>query len=419
MIELLNDFTFLWLAFWALLALRSILKGYSHSVSILLITHFLFAGVPLLLDSLVGQPLYKQYPGFWLAIDDNRTAVIYCLYVSGISPIWWCFQSKKPSEELKFNQKFSRTRKKHSKNLNLLAALLLISPFLALLLSPEPEVYTVYGAIITEKFSVEAEAYQSFITLTSLLSVIGASAMIALQPRVKLISLLMILPWVILAIWLNGKRYIVALAIFILVYTLWQKGCLVGKKLILAIIFSAVLMTGFSHFYQFGVRSFSVNALTAERLYGNTRIDYGRDHTIKLAIFSELYPEKSQILEYRGESLIFYLTMYVPRSLWDEKPYPYAQYLTSAAFNQPPKVWGWGFTTSCLDESIANFSWFGLVIGPLIPLLICRIGDSSQLGITKSLTPLIASLLLAVQLAAFTPLFLLWLFLIGLESIRK
>jgi hypothetical protein len=101
--------------------------------------------------------------------------------------------------------------------------------------------------------------------------------------------------------------------------------------------------------------------------------------------------------------------MYVPRALWPEKPYPYAVYFTSALFLIPPQSLGWGMTTSWLEEAIANFSWFGFLLGPLVPALICRIGDSRQNVIAGSLTILVSSLFLAVQLAAFAPLFILWI----------
>ena len=145
-------------------------------------------------------------------------------------------------------------------------------------------------------------------------------------------------------------------------------------------------------------------------LYNNFRIDLGRDDVIKLAIYAELNPNRVQILDYSGQSLWFNCVCFIPRSLYPDKPWPYAVYVTSAhLMHTRARPLGWTMTTSWLDESIANLSWAGMAIGPALFPIICRLGDRSSSRLTQILTILVGSLFLVVQLIAFLPLFALWI----------
>ena len=415
MLDILNILTFIWLAFWALLALRLLVLGRFQSILVIIIVHFIFAGIPLLLDFVIGQPYYDRYLGFRLAMQDEMTSVIYCFYVSIIPPFWWFLgrvknlgSIDKSSDKLLFIRKFK-----------LILFILLISPIFVLAFSPASQEYLTYGVIATGNLVDEAKEYHRYISLATLLSLIGGVGLLASQSRIKLLSLISILPWLIIAIWLNGKRNIVALTIFLLGYIFWYKGYLRGTKLIISIAVSILFFAGFSSVYQGAVRGISVELISPQIVYERFRLDYGRDHTIKLTIFAELHPNLINVLNYRGESILFYLTMYVPRDIWNEKPLPYSQYFTSAVFRNPPKLWGWSFTTSFLEEAIANFGWYGMIIGPAIPLIICRVGDSSKNAVVSALTSLISSLLLAVQLVSFAPLFFLWGLIVVVNPRKK
>lgn len=412
MLEQLNGIAFLWLLLWTILALKNLVAGCRDSIFVVIIVHFLFSGIPLLLDIVIGQPTYNRFPGFRMSIDDEITSLIYCLYISAIPPLWWWLGRKKISK--KATNKSTNTFENIADNKRFMPIfyLLVVSPIIVVLLAPEPSIYFNYAIITTEEIDVDVAEYYRYISLATVLSLIGITGILFSTRRIKPSLILFLLPWFVLAVWLNGKRYIIAFAIFLFGYVFWSKGYLVGKKLIFAIIIAISLIGVLSYAYQVSFRASIVQVANPEFFYENIRQDYGRDHVMKMTIFAELYPKKIQILNYRGESIVFYLTMFVPRNLWADKPFTYAQYLTSAVFQSPPKYWDWGFTTSCLEEAIANFSWFGMIIGPLIPLQICRVGDSSKSQIVSALTTLNSSLMLTVQLSAFAPLFFLWIILV-------
>jgi hypothetical protein len=170
---------------------------------------------------------------------------------------------------------------------------------------------------------------------------------------------------------------------------------------------TAIAFWIFSASYQAEIRSF--DTVDSGQRYDSMRLDYGRDHIIRMSLYAEIHPDSEPILEHRMQSLLFDATMLVPRRIWTEKPWPYATYATAAALRLPVRNFGWGITTSWLEEAVANFGWPGLIIGPLLLAVICRIGDATKDGIVRLLTILVGSLLLAVQMTAFMPFVVTWL----------
>jgi hypothetical protein len=233
-----------------------------------------------------------------------------------------------------------------------------------------------------------------------------------------------LIPILLAGIWVQGKRSIVALTLLGFLFSGWRAGVLRGSRILAAGLCAVGMLAGFSAFYQSEIRT-TATGQRVERTadspgYLYTRIDYGRDAGIRLAIHAEIDPNSPAILEYRGESIVFAATAALPRSMWPGKPYPYSFYSTARALGIRPRNIGWGITTSWLEEAIANFGWFGLLIGPLVPALVCNIGDRRQSSMAGLLTASVASLLLAVQVPAFLPIVALWLVsLLGLRMPRQ
>jgi hypothetical protein len=182
-----------------------------------------------------------------------------------------------------------------------------------------------------------------------------------------------------------------------------------------------VLLLGFSVQYQTQVRFMDspFRAGGARELYDNLRIDFFRDNRVEMAVYATLEPELMQIVEYPGQTLLFDALFFVPRSVWPDKPWPYAVYFTSAMLNIfPPRSIGWGMTTSWLDEMVSNFGFVGMLVAPLSLLGLCRLGDSFRWPTLSLLTSLVVVLFLALQLSAFLAVFLLWIGLAASVRLR-
>jgi hypothetical protein len=410
MVAIFNILTFIWLAAWALYSVRCLARGASHSILFVIIIHFFFAGVPLLLDLTFGQPTYFYKPGFFEASRDQLTSILYCLYVSACPLLWWWIGRSRNTEA---HSDISAIL--YSPVMRLVYYTVLTLPLVLVYFSPAPAFYKTYGAVATMSISAEqSEAFHEhhvWITWAGR-CVLVAGGLLLLSPKRKE-NVPVILFWLFLTAWINGKRNFVAIEILLLMYAYWRKGYLRGKTLAVVGCSAVVLLGAFSCFYQHTLRGIDTVAVSLEEVYENVRIDYGRDDCIKLTIYTELYPEEGRILEYRGQSCLFYPSMFIPRRVWPDKPWPYSVYFTARMLEMPVEHLGWTMTTSVLEEAIANFGWWGMILGPLLISVMCRIGDSCGEKFVQVLTVLTTCLLLLVHLAVFLPIAMTWFLLVG------
>jgi len=409
LLDFINILTFLWVGFWTVKSLLFIIKGERHAIHFVMIVFFCFFAVHLMLDVILGKPDYATRIGFFVASRDSTTSLIYCFYISIVPVIWWITGKKREFPNNNKNQSHDE-KEKNYQILKIMLRIVSISPMLIALFAPNPLIYLQYAATAFGLEGAERDYHSAVETATSL-SIFAAAMLLLLQKNKMMACFVSLAPWIFIAIWMNGKRYIVIMTIVLLLLVLWKKKALIGSRFIIA---SLVVIIGFfvySNAYQSNVRFDNSDSRQFSEVYENMRIDFGRDHVAKLVIYYELNHLK--VLEYRGQSIFFDLLMYVPRSMWEEKPLPYAKYLTSAVYFVEPKLWPYGYTTSILEEAISNFGWFGMLLGPLFISFLCRLGDSCRNNIVSILTIIISILFLAVHLPAFAPIFAIWIVLVA------
>jgi oligosaccharide repeat unit polymerase len=412
MIEAAEIVSSLWLTICLLVVLVRLHRGHRSVIHFVFLVFYVLFVLPLPLDLTFGIPGYSQEPGFLYASRDPVVRVLYCAFVDVIPLIWLSFLKRKKVPVAQTARALAAVRR-----LRPILFAVLLCPIGVVIFAPNPLLYLNYAFIVTDQFNSATSAFHSLIMSAAFFSTLAGAGIIAGAKRVWA-AFIVVLPFLGISAWLNGKRTIVAVTVAMILAALWLTGRLFRRTLVIAFVVAALVVSAFSYFYQSYTRRIGVaNALSTD-LYENARIDYTRDSRVKMALFAELYPSASPILEFRGESALFNLTAWIPRSLWSDKPYPYAVYFTSAMFGSSPVDRGWGMTTSVLDEAIANFGWFGLALGPILVGLLCRIGDSTNDLFIALLTAIVVSLLLAVELVAFAPLFVLWLALIVRKKVR-
>lgn len=224
-------------------------------------------------------------------------------------------------------------------------------------------------------------------------------------------KLILFAPFILFAILMNGKRNIVFIFFAGLIYLFLTKK--IFKRKITYFIFIPLLLAmlfSYSSFYQNHFNRVAGESFV-ER-YTSYRINYGRDDTMKMVIYSEIYSDKMQILECRGQSAAFYPLFFIKREVWPDKPYPYAVYFTNAMIGYDDvRLLGWGMTTSIFDELFSNFGFVGIIISPYFVVFLCRLGMSYNKGlmggVINSLSILLSMLTIAVQITAFLSLYIL------------
>ena len=333
------------------------------------------------------------------------------MYIIFISCFWWIFAKKRKKVSLNYiiNIKFKFLNK-----LKPLLYILLVVPLIAVLLSPDPSYYLNYaGSAKGLLVDSNLKEYHSFLLVFCRITIISAGLLLIMTPPKQFLrTLILCLPFLLMVSWIYGKRSIVATILVLIIYVVWSKGFLKGFRFVGIGISVFLILMFFSILYQQNIRYDIFQIDTNEKVYENMRIDFGRDDVTKFTIYSELNKMNRNILEYRGQSFLYYLTAFIPRDLWEEKPYPYAVYFTTSIFNLPPIPLGWGITTSILEETISNFGWIGILIGPLIITLMCRLGDRKRDPLISLLTLYCTTLILVQHLAAFYSIFIFWLLLI-------
>ncbi|GCL50954.1 hypothetical protein NIES3804_25270 [Microcystis aeruginosa NIES-3804] len=438
-INLVKIITFAWLLFWAFLSVKNIIFKRYYSAYLVIIINFLFFGVPLLLDLVIGEPKYDFFRGLdnlRVAVRDETTFLIYCLYIAIVPVVLWYNGIPKDKEShgrlLINNQTFwvnligFSNRYKLGKQFKLLMILigyfLLFLPVIVWSFSPNPSLYITYGAKGAGLLSEEAEKFHKLIHLSSLLSLSGIITVILLKKN-KNLSLMNLYFWASviiptsITIWLNGKRHIVAFMIFALMLTFLLKKAFNRVKL-LAFFLGLLLVFGlFSYSYQTSL----VRGIDTKQMYEISRFDYARDHLLKLSIYSELNPDKFKILDHRLQTVYHALVLYIPRFLWASKPmlYDYQKYVTAASFNISTKDVSFGITGTWLGESLSNFGWVGAFIGPMTIALICRFGDSTKNNFLIIFTSFISLYLLLLSLGSVFRFLIIWLILLIREYYKK
>jgi hypothetical protein len=399
----LNWLTAAWLVAWAVRALVDISSDRRRSISFVLLVFALFYGVPIILDLSRGIPEYRTTPGFRAGAMSDSVTFVYDLFVV-VCPVFWWLTARSPRRDGRYTTALT------GEEAQPVLWLLLCSPLIALAFAPQPSVYLSYGAILSDAMSPEASDFHGIIGSLSMMSLIGAAGVLLVRRNFGR-TFWLVVPFMTVAVWLQGKRVVVALC-FVLIWAVARmRGFLTGSRVFTFGAIGIIALGGYVTWYQLRFRPLTV--ADGYSIYESSRIEYGRDHDLKAAIYCELADGGTRLLEYRGQTMLFDLTMFVPRSLWPGKPLTYATYVTAYALRIRPAFFGWGITTSFLDEAVANFGWAGLLIGPFTFALLCRICDDSPDPLVKVVGVLVACLLMTVEFVAFAPLAFSWILYTG------
>jgi len=407
--------TLVWLTCALIISLRRIKAGDRSTILLAFLVFYAFFALPLLYDLVLGSSSYLAEPGFVYAERDAAVNVIYGLFIALVPLIWSGFLRARKSRHFHTEEALRKLRR-----LRLPLVLLLFMPITLIWWAPDPAIYLKYAFVVTENLGrtvTDISQFHSYVMASSFIATIAGAGLVAGAKR-PWRCLMLIAPFLAAAVWLNGKRTVLVMAVIMMMTGLWLSGRLRRRKMLIAVAVSVLLIGCFSYWYQLTVRDIGPSVVENSDAYENFRVDYSRDSRVKMAIFAELHPSTMSILEFRGQSLIFYATAYIPRAIWPGKPLTYACYFTSAMLGSSPQDWGWGMTTSIFDEALANGSWLGLLAASLVIGVLCRIGDSCSDDLVFLLTAIVASLLLTVELVAFAPLILIWVMMIVRAKVR-
>ena len=419
MVVICNILTCVWLGTFAALSVRCLAAGARNSVLFVFPIHFIFCGLPLVGDILLGVPQYRLFPGFADAAHDQATCLVYCGFVSLCPILWWYFAGPLRRHHIHGKSRVLDQIRGHGTILDVVLIVVVLSPILLLAVAPDRSIYGCYSAACRQWYLRGSETVFHAILVKSIQLAIIAAAVLLLRARNLMARMLWVVPVIGVHCWLHGKRNIVAFAIFLIIYVLWSRGVLLRRRLAIATAAATFMFLAFSTFYQTNLRfnDYSAANRTMEQWLEGMRIDYGRDDVIKLNLYAELAPEFPPILDYRGESFVIVGTFFVPRWFWPNKPDSYAAHVMTAAMGGPSPGGG-TMTTTILAEAIANFGWLGMLAGPVAVVGICRISDAFRDELLHVLALFITTGMLAVSFSYWSQVALLWIALIAVKLLQ-
>lgn len=316
-------------------------KKFSYNYMFLLVYYLIFS-VPLILDVIFGIPNYSsrsQYI-YELASNDKKVIAAFNIVNVLIFLLFWFWRKE-------FNISFDF---KNNKTFNTILIFIALLPVFLLIINIHNIPSFKYGSLIGySDYSVEInDLYHLFLNVT-LISVPSGTIYLILKPKRHIYVTLIIYISVFIGIYMNGKRMVVFIFLILLIVNVFinKRKRLVGS-IIFSIIFLLIFNISYSNYLE---KEYSINKFNEDE-YLQFRIDFSRDHNVKMAFYKELN-NSQQILDYRFQSFIYNILFFIPRDNWEEKPYPYGVYVTSSSLGlNTTENLGWQMTTSLLDESI-------------------------------------------------------------------
>lgn len=382
--------------------------------------------MPILFQMFLGYPKIGYY-GFKLAIEDIQTCFVYNIFTIIVQVIYYQYIRKtknkkdyKKIENSNLIEKVERKRLKlrRSKILFLASILFMLAPVFAWLLAPDPLIYFKgLGVFTMNKVATTINDYNYFIHVVKYCNYIGAIGIILSKfidiNNNKILKVNRGLILTIITI-LNGKRTFFTFIILALLAIDLFSNKKTKEKTIKAI------FTGIIVFVYFIIYAYVSGKSEYNKDWYSVISEYFfRGNTTKVAIYSILNPNKLQILDFKGQTVLYNLLFFIPRNIWKSKPYQYPMYFTSAVFGfKKLTSVGWYFQTGLYGEMISNFGLIGIFIGPIFIRTIGKISDkSSSLVVTFLGTAFICFIQVFEYSDMFKVLFLLWVVLVIKEKI--
>ena len=340
---------------------------------------FVIFVLPLVLDYVVGKPNYMYYgsrmTGFIDSYEDYAVRTTYDIFLLFVELVL-LFHEPKIKIKKSGNNYIGKPNLSispqnlvlSSKSLNVCIILAAIVPCLCFLYG-KPQIMFMIGWREKSLFpELTSRGGFVYIEQFSFLGTTACEIMLFFKNKKSKIRSILIKLMAIFLLICNvnaeSKRTIFLFALLGITYIYMQakKGDDLIKSLFVigGIVLVAIFVVVFVKVRYRGYSGF-------DSIYTSLRIDMFRDDTVKLVLYSILYPESTQVLSYPFESYLMQIGYFFVLSILIGKlgvPIPrrgYNFYLTAALMRKPVSDINF-MTTSMFDEVIANFGIAGIII---------------------------------------------------------
>ena len=351
---------------------KRILNGGINLFGILVIIFFIFQHIPIIVGSFVEIRLSDWFfaPNIGKALLDEKVAFVYDIYITVVIYILYKL-SKKEDDYLKFYIDRLHTIRFNSL-INIILMLCMFSPIVGVLYAPEPSIYLKWAYFYRYSPLIIEELYHEEVMKDLLLLSLGSSLIFYSQKSNR-----SIITYIVIALvtWLSFKRTLLVFgSALVLFFDLIQnRYSNRSRQLLKKTILVLVICVGY--FVYYAINSEKVSA--ASSVYVTYTMYFSREYSVKVAILDLL--NESKMLAYSGQSILFDLFFYVPRSFWPEKPIMYTKYLTTYCQGFTlDNISSTNFYGNIWAESLSNFNFFGIFYAFFVLFVIKRISEKSN-----------------------------------------
>lgn len=339
--------------------------------------------VPLVLELILGIPNIPRdvYMNFVRAMEDQSTLVIYCAFVFVTQVAFFHELKRIEKADRKINrnndiQEFLQfVQKNKYKNIVMLVCSIIIAANIVVIaLSPSPLYYLTLRNVHLQT-SVQISQYTKNIVNPLLNLLIGAIILLKIfDLKNKAGGMILRAILVVFYTLVNGKRtYLMIITGVFFLIDLLREGSL--KKIAPKYIVLFGLVAVYFYEYMYITDKISYNS----DWYYEMQEYIFRSMHVRFSIYATLHPEQIHILDYPGQSILFSLLFFIPRSLWASKPWPYIDYYMKAVLNLSSLSYvTYHMPASYYPEFVSNFGLLGLPISIFFTIWISRYFDKRK-----------------------------------------
>ncbi len=212
---------------------------------------------------------------------------------------------------------------------------------------------------------------------------------------------------------IQSKRSIILFVAVCLIYVLLSEELKIGIALSVLFVSVLVILAGYYSIYvKFNYRSY----VFLDEIYTSLRIDFFRDDTTKMVLYSLLNQDAQRILSFPGQSFLYQIGSMFPLSFLGVPYIGYNTFVTTYMLGVSVSAgYNW-MTTSIFDEMIANFGLLGFWIAPALFGILGKIADKQTIEYRKY-TVATATLLLMYSLNYIMWFLQMWVLLVLTEKL--
>ena len=415
-----------------ILAMYVLWKVHNRKISIAYIALLVFDVayvLPLFVECIWGNA-YIGYYGFELAMNDSLTLFVYAICVSIVQYLFGAYIAKnaplsKDNKSIRAKSAFvvqiskARTILYYKHIVKFVLIILCTVPLVMIVLSPNPLFYFRNLGFYENAMELTSEELRFHTGSAKVFCYLGFLGVLGIKLcDVKILKRYSILRGVgiVGVTLLNGKRTLFAFLMLSMLGIDYLSN--ISKKAkCFRTIFTGGITIGYFFIYAHvtGKINYSFN------IYSMISEYFFRSNSVKVAIFALLRPDKLNVLEYPLQTIIYNILFFIPRSVWELKPYPYPAYYTAAVYGiSEIDIIGWRFQTGIYAEIISNCGFVGFFVAPLIILWLCKTSEYNKNLIVNMLGLFLIIVLQVFEFSdMFKVVFIVWSMLIIRGKIFK